>query len=370
MFLNERYYAALGQAGSPSEVCDILLQRVLTLVRAAAVHVMPFGASGQEAPRSAVYQRGGDLDEVRRRLPEGLQLLLAEPKLPDLFATPQRLLRVEEELGWDDWIKSVVYQDYFRHMASARQLVAGFADQAGVPRGFMAVSRSEQESAFDAQEQALVLACREEAERALAPFAVAPDWDRPVDEILEALTTALPTPALLIGESGRVLWMNREAELRLECVGLRFASQRFYATTGTALAELVALAVSEAARPGALLAAKTRETSPAWLAPGEAILARRLTLRGAAPSVLVCLHAPTGPREVGSATTRRVQALTVREDEVARLAADGYTVVAIAHRLNIAEATVSSHLKRVYKKLHVCSRVELAAWVTRSPDAR
>ena len=236
-------------------------------------------------------------------------------------------------------------------MASARQLVVGFADQAGVPRGFMAVSRSEEECAFDANEQALVLACRAEAERALAPFAVAPDWDRPVDEILEALTMALPTPALLIGESGRVLWMNREAELRLECVGLRFASERFYATTGTALAELVALAASEAACPGALLAAKTRETSPAWLAPGEAILARRLTLRGAAPCVLVCLHAPTGPREVGSSTARRVQALTVREDEVARLAADGYTVVAIAHLLNIAETTVSSHLKRVYRKL-------------------
>lgn len=351
-------------------MCDILLERVLTLVPASAVHVMPFGAVGEEAPRSAVYQRDVDLDEVRRRLPEGLQLLLAEPKLPDLFATPQRLLRVEEALGWDDWLKSVAYQDYFRHMASARQLVVGFVDQAGVPRGFMAVSRSEEECAFDAQEQALVLTCREEAERALAPFAVAPDWNRPVDQVLEALTAALPTPALLIGESGRVLWMNREAELRLECVGLRFGSERFYATTGGALAELVALALREAARPGALIAAETRETSPVWLAPGEAIVARRLTLRGAAPCVLVCLHASAGPRDAGVATTRRVQALTAREGEVARLAADGYTVVAIAHQLNIAEATVSSHLKRVYKKLEVCSRLELAACITRSRDAR
>ena len=35
-------------------------------------------------------------------------------------------------------------------------------------------------------------------------------------------------------------------------------------------------------------------------------------------------------------------------------------MLAIAHQLGIAESTVGSHLKRLYQKLHVRSRVELA----------
>ena len=58
--------------------------------------------------------------------------------------------------------------------------------------------------------------------------------------------------------------------------------------------------------------------------------------------------------------------MSARETEVAVLAADGFSVVAIAHQLAIAESTVSSHLKRVYRKLGVCSRVELAARLRRS----
>ena len=52
-------------------------------------------------------------------------------------------------------------------------------------------------------------------------------------------------------------------------------------------------------------------------------------------------------------------ALTAREAEVARLAADGLGDREIAARLYISRHTVSQHLKRVYRKLDVDSRVTL-----------
>ncbi|QFZ20142.1 helix-turn-helix domain-containing protein [Saccharothrix syringae] len=55
--------------------------------------------------------------------------------------------------------------------------------------------------------------------------------------------------------------------------------------------------------------------------------------------------------------------LTGREHEVAMLAAEGMGTRQIAARLHIAESTVSSHLKRVYTKLGIHSRAQLAAWV-------
>jgi DNA-binding NarL/FixJ family response regulator len=44
---------------------------------------------------------------------------------------------------------------------------------------------------------------------------------------------------------------------------------------------------------------------------------------------------------------------------------EGYSVLAIAHQLGIAESTVATHLKRVYRKLGVSSRAELALKLSR-----
>jgi DNA-binding CsgD family transcriptional regulator len=53
-------------------------------------------------------------------------------------------------------------------------------------------------------------------------------------------------------------------------------------------------------------------------------------------------------------------ALSVREREVARLAAGGLSARQIGERLFIGERTVENHLGRVYAKLAVSGRVELA----------
>jgi DNA-binding NarL/FixJ family response regulator len=51
-------------------------------------------------------------------------------------------------------------------------------------------------------------------------------------------------------------------------------------------------------------------------------------------------------------------ALTVREIEVLRLAAKGYTNKAIGAQLDISDRTVQGHLAKVYDKLHAASRTE------------
>ena len=53
--------------------------------------------------------------------------------------------------------------------------------------------------------------------------------------------------------------------------------------------------------------------------------------------------------------------LSGREDQILQLVSKGHSNALIARKLNIAAETVSSHLKRVFKKLHVRSRTEAAA---------
>jgi DNA-binding CsgD family transcriptional regulator len=52
--------------------------------------------------------------------------------------------------------------------------------------------------------------------------------------------------------------------------------------------------------------------------------------------------------------------LTVREGEIARLAASGLSDKEIAERLGISFTTVRTHLKHAFRKLHVDKRVKLA----------
>ena len=54
-----------------------------------------------------------------------------------------------------------------------------------------------------------------------------------------------------------------------------------------------------------------------------------------------------------------LKSLTLRELEVARLGAEGYTAAEIGRRLNIGSRTVESHLASAYSKLRIRSRLEL-----------
>ena len=57
--------------------------------------------------------------------------------------------------------------------------------------------------------------------------------------------------------------------------------------------------------------------------------------------------------------------LAQREDEVANLVAEGMSNREIAHKLGVAEHTVSNYLFRIYEKLGISTRVELALYVIR-----
>jgi DNA-binding CsgD family transcriptional regulator len=59
--------------------------------------------------------------------------------------------------------------------------------------------------------------------------------------------------------------------------------------------------------------------------------------------------------------------LTSRERQIAMLSAQGFANVNVAAQLGISEATVAVHLRRIYAKLDVHSRVELAAAVGMLP---
>jgi len=72
---------------------------------------------------------------------------------------------------------------------------------------------------------------------------------------------------------------------------------------------------------------------------------------------------PTIGRSADSLRPFRGPTLTQSEQRVARLVADGYTNREIAARLFLSHHTVGTHLRHVYEKLQVRSRVALTRLV-------
>jgi non-specific serine/threonine protein kinase len=81
--------------------------------------------------------------------------------------------------------------------------------------------------------------------------------------------------------------------------------------------------------------------------------------------------------EVRPSTTRAVARqpllsdgqLSRREMEVAELVADGATNAQVAARLFISERTVESHLRSVFNKLGVDTRLQVARWFARTQES-
>lgn len=98
-------------------------------------------------------------------------------------------------------------------------------------------------------------------------------------------------------------------------------------------------------------------------APISPLLARRLLQRFRAP---VAASSGAAGRETALGEPEGVAALSPRELEVLQLLSLGYVNKEIALRLQITPSTVSSHIKNLYRKLAVHSRVQMV----RSAQAR
>ncbi|WP_430784682.1 AAA family ATPase [Actinoplanes sp. G11-F43] len=128
----------------------------------------------------------------------------------------------------------------------------------------------------------------------------------------------------------------------------------------------VALASALADAAGQAWDAGDRETAREWYE--EALV---LAIGAGAHGVHRRLRDGLGGR-LGAVTTTRpaeeapvLPTLSPAERPVALLVAQGMTNIAVARRLNLSPHTVDSHLRKVFQKLEIRSRVELAALVAR-----
>jgi DNA-binding CsgD family transcriptional regulator len=288
---------------------------------------------------------------------------------------PGILLSVERELGGLMWAlsepqafrgylkwasrgieKTVLRQEYWRPLKVDRQVIAPLWFE-GAPGGYFHLCRSSQEPDFTAEDLRWCEEARLVAERALRGIASLGQGQ--LSNTLANLSACFPHPAYLFGPNAELRWMSDEGVVRLSLEAARLGGGHLIRGNAalTLLSEQVRSAfasrVHDLERP--LKRARL-------LRPGERVATRRFSEYGST-SLLVAfvpaMAAFPGPKE-DSAPDGRLPGLGAVESKVARLAADGYTVLNIAAQLGVTEATVRTHLRRVYVKLGVHGRAELA----------
>ena len=165
--------------------------------------------------------------------------------------------------------------------------------------------------------------------------------------------TALAAALAVTGDAPAALAQADRAVALAGALGSPFLAARAAAARGSALH---AAARRDAARD-ALLDAHTRLAAIPLAMERDAV-ERRLGDLGVRVAPRPAVTPPADPGDDGP-----LAGLSIRERDVAELAATGLSSRAIALRLTLSERTVENHLQRIYGKLGLHSRAELIARV-------
>jgi len=179
-------------------------------------------------------------------------------------------------------------------------------------------------------------------------------------ELARAVAGVLADVQAQLAERERRDRERRQALAALELTGAAVVTSDPHVTRNPAAQELLAgvrdaeAALHELLARPAGVAAYSRRVEVALAGGGTGVLhVRAATVDGGLTAVLEL------QREQPGIAPERLAALTARETDVARLVVDGLADREIAARLYLSPHTVSQHLKRVYRKLDVDSRVSL-----------
>lgn len=316
-----------------------------------------FSPSPAEQPSVVIRSSEFPTDWLAKRFPE---ILAAMER--DLVGGIEAGLRVPR--AYDGYVKyplptlehTELLVDHWRPIRCDQQLVAPLWHQSA-PIGYFAVVRSRKERRFMPTDLRFVEDLRVHAERSLDAITCLTSGE--LTQTLDVLSQSFPYPAFLFDTRGRLRWMSDEAAVRLGIVAARIGGRRLI-HNNSALEALSACAAAIARDPSATREPALRDAG--ILRAGERLVVRRFAEHGTPLSLLALTPAmaslPCDPSaKRGSAS---LPGLGVVESKVARLAAEGYTVLNIAAQLAVSEATVRTHLHRIYVKLGVHGRAELA----------
>jgi len=358
----ERHVAGLlAAAESLPELGHTFRKGLQRHVGISALNYLPFLGNVVDLSGAVAWSQECNPAEIWESFWHSLPLIEKDlPRLSDFFRQPGRLVEAHKLLSLREFHRTEAYNEFYRRHYIEWQLCMGMGSLE-CPIGFVDICRGPGDPPFQPDEVQRARRLLALLEQSLRTFLVFGRKTAPADTLLDALELGLPVAAALFDARGCLLWMSQEARLRLTRSTYQLAGRHVVTRALPTLQTMQRLAMEVAAHP-------ELASVPAWLhrahlvQPGEMIVARRIQRQaGASSLVLVAITASDQqPKDMDvSVDELKGQGLTAREAEVARLAVLGFAVANIAAELNIAESTVQTYVRRIYRKLDVSNRADL-----------
>ena len=237
--------------------------------------------------------------------------------------------------------KTWTYNIFFRSMKADQALVSVLGSPQ-FPLGFFGLTRTDDESPFTARDLTVADLMRTTLEKELYRIARMSANDPSLNQLLYILSGIIPEPCAVLDKGGHPIWANHAAE---ELLGgdLWSIADSCFVFSENAVVERWKTAIRRFIAPDGSIKD-----------PDDHVLVNQIDREGTEPIFFVL--------DSGAERAPRSQwdVLSTREQEIARYAAQGYSTVNIGAILSISVGTVRNHLKNIYRKLHISSRVELA----------
>jgi DNA-binding CsgD family transcriptional regulator len=330
----------LAQADGLATAGSLVTACLAREVGVAAINIFPLFAGATPESEVVVYTSEVCPEVFRRSTFEALALMDREfGTVSDQFPGESRIFDANQRMGWRRLQRSVAYNEFWRRFRIERQVLALLGEPTA-PLGFIGVCRKLADRPFSTKDVARIDAIRLALQPKLAEIAAQRQGWLGMDVVLLALQAALPFPCGVFDENGRALWLNHAAEIAF---GVRATKIGGLLIAAGNLAQLTSWR-------DAVLRARGGKLSPT-----DRVAVRRILREDRRPVYLV----------TGAGGGHGASGLSPRESEIADMAGRGYSVLNIAAQLGVAEGTVRNHLKKVYKKLGVNNRAQLAGVVWR-----
>jgi DNA-binding CsgD family transcriptional regulator len=329
----------LAQAESFEAAGALVASSVASMVGASTVNVFPLFAGARPEVEAVLCSTEVCPDALRRASVDIMPISDRElGTVVDQFPGELRVMDSAEQIGWRRLHGSMTYNDGWRPWHLERQALALLGSQLA-PLGFICACRKFSERPFTGEELHQLDAIRGAFEPRLRQFATSRQG--PAELILRSLQTALPFPGGIFDQRGHALWLSESAEQALAIRATKVGSVPIGAGTRSELAHW-----RDAVLYGACSSA---DPAPSWCYRGVTV--RRISLEPEAPLFLVIA---TGNR------ANDLKRLTTREGQVAELISRGHSVLNVSRNLGLTEGTVRNHLKHIYRKLGINSKLDLA----------
>jgi DNA-binding CsgD family transcriptional regulator len=325
-----------------SEVKPVLSQVIQKVIGASGIVFLPFHWG--ITPESDVVLHSEFLDPKEA----GAKSIAFLPKVnKELgFIASYQKEKVRTRNVMDYYGQRLVQQRWYYeafYSCKAERPIAAFMGTKQISNlGYLMITRSGKEPSFVDRDLKLIESIRWATEQRLSLIAQSDEDCFVPTVVLAALASGLPQSCALVDHNGYLVWANKAAEQRMGEDVLSFSGKCFLCSRNS-IVENWRCAIQQSARS---------LNSNSGLS--NDVIISRIERPSHDPLYLIIEPSNQSDRHPS------LKGLSAREREIAELAAQGYTPLNIGAMLSISVGTVRVHLKSIYRKLHISSRVELA----------